>query len=241
MNSSWSCCPVELVKGSRKFPSTPWAPSGAIHETSRASGNSMGQNLTFPPGVRLPWRRDEGWHPAGPPATHPWSGFHAWARCGGNNTFPATYYSFDIPSEGGRTPAALPHEVAPMRVTLLALLLTAVPGTALAQSNVALMANDHYTRSTTTIWFTSGSRCGISTGTRCRSRAASPRRWWRCGRASTRSSSTRARCSRTRAVKDRRGPALRTDPHGDTLVVFPAEPRGVRRHADVHESPTTAR
>ena len=111
-----------------------------------------------------------------------------------------------------------------MRVTLLALLFAAAAGPALAQSNAALMANDHYTRShdydlihqriaVSDFNWDSLSFEGSVTTTLVALRPGLDSLILDEGALLTNT-----------AVTDRRGSALRTSRSGDTLVVFPARP-----------------
>ena len=113
-----------------------------------------------------------------------------------------------------------------MRVTLLALLLSAAAGPALAQSNAALMANDHYTRShdydlihqritVSDFNWDSLSFEGSVTTTIVALRPGLDSVILDEG----------ALLANT-AVTGRGGAALRTARHGDTLVIFPASPVG---------------
>lgn len=113
-----------------------------------------------------------------------------------------------------------------MRVTLLALLLSAAAGPALAQSNAALMANDHYTRShdydlihqritVSDFNWDSLSFEGSVTTTIVALRPVLDSVILDEG----------ALLANT-AVTGRGGATLRTARHGDTLVVFPASPVG---------------
>jgi len=113
-----------------------------------------------------------------------------------------------------------------MRLTLLALLLSATAGPALAQSNAALMANDHYTRShdydlvhqriaVSSFNWDSVSFEGSVTTTLVALRPGLDSIILDEG----------ALLANT-AVTDRRGAALRASRSGDTLVVFPASPVG---------------
>ncbi len=113
-----------------------------------------------------------------------------------------------------------------MRVTLLALLLTAAAGPALAQSNAELMANDHYTRShdydlihqriaVSDFNWDSLSFEGSVTTTLVALRPGLDSVILDEG----------ALLANT-SVTDRRGKPLRTTRSGDTLVVFPASPVG---------------
>ena len=98
---------------------------------------------------------------------------------------------------------------------------------------------------TTTIWCTSGSSCGISTGTARASTGASPRRSSRCARGSTRWCSTRASCCRFSRVESvsrtRQGAgrcaSRRTATRSSSHLRDAAR---LRRHGPVHRSPTTA-
>ena len=129
-----------------------------------------------------------------------------------------------------------------MRVTLLALLLSAAAIPAAAQSNAALMANDHYTRShdfdlihqrivvSDFNWDSLSFEGGVTT-TLVALRPGLDSIILDEG----------ALLANT-AVTDRRGTALRTARSGDTLVVFPAKPVGfgdtltftVAYHGKVH-------
>jgi aminopeptidase N len=113
-----------------------------------------------------------------------------------------------------------------MRVTLLALLLAAAAGPALAQSNAALMANDHYTRShdydlvhqriaVSQFNWDSLSFEGSATTTLVALRPGLDSIILDEGALLTNTT-----------VTDRRGAALRTSRNGDTLVVFPPSPVG---------------
>ena len=113
-----------------------------------------------------------------------------------------------------------------MRMIPVALLLTLTAGPALAQSNAALMANDHYTRShdydlvhqriaVSDFDWDSTSFLGSVTTTVIALRPGLDSLVLDEGA-----------LLENAAVTDRRGTALRTARHGDTVVVFPAAPLG---------------
>jgi aminopeptidase N len=120
---------------------------------------------------------------------------------------------------------SLPREYL-MRKVPLAFLLSLAAGPALAQSNAALMANDHYTRShdydlvhqrivvSDFDWDSTSFRGGVTTTLVA----------LRPGLDSL--ILDEGALLENTAVTDRRGTALRTARHGDTLVVFPAAPLG---------------
>ncbi len=111
-----------------------------------------------------------------------------------------------------------------MRVVRLALLLSLAAGPALAQSNAALMANDHYTRShdydlihqriavADFDWDSLSFRGVVATTLTAR----------RPGLDSI--ILDEGALLRNTAVTDRSGAALRSSRHGDTLIVFPTAP-----------------
>ena len=111
-----------------------------------------------------------------------------------------------------------------MRAARLALLLSCAAGPVLAQSNTALMANDHYTRSHD--YDLVHQRIEVSDfdwdSTSFQGRVTTTLVALRPGLDSI--ILDEGALLQNTTVTDARGTALRTDRHGDTLVVFPASP-----------------